>query len=60
MLLYSVAQIGFTSSPFLFSENRPATNIGVVLSNDIVDGRSVTVSVVEEGNVKTLVFCLYT
>ena len=49
ILHHTVAVIGFVTSPYLFPEDRPQDNIDVKLFNDIVTGRSVTVTVVEQG-----------
>ena len=57
ILHHAVAVIGFVTSPYLFPEDRPQENIDVKLFNDIVTGRSVTVTVVEQG---TLLHTLFT
>ena len=44
----AVARIGFVTPLYLISENRPQENIDVRLFNNIVTGRSVTVTVVEQ------------
>ena len=51
-----MAVIGFVTSPYLFPEDRPQEDIDVKLFNDIVTGRSVTVTVVEQG---TCVYAIY-
>ena len=45
----SVAQLSFLTNLFVFPESRQSALVFVILRNTIVDGRSVTVTVVEEG-----------
>ena len=57
-----MALIGFVTPFYLFPENRPQENIDVRLFNNIVTGRSVTVTVVEQSilyYVYTFVYILY-